>query len=228
MQKQVKVLVVDDHAIVRKGLQAFLELSPGFTVVGEAESGEESVTKTRELAPDIVLMDVRMPGVNGIEACRMILEENPEVKVVMLTSYSDEESVLASILAGAKGYILKKVDTDILLRDLERVSRGESLLDPAVTDYVFKRLKSLTGPVSNTNEFEMLNQLTLQEKRILSLIAHGKTNKEIAGEIFISSKTVRNYVTNILNKLNLSNRAQAAAYAASIGLTKGIGNENKC
>lgn len=223
MQKQVKVLVVDDHAIVRKGLQAFLELSPGFIVVGEAASGEESVTKTRELAPDIVLMDVRMPGVNGIEACRMILEENPEVKVVMLTSYSDEESVLASILAGAKGYILKKVDTDILLRDLERVSRGESLLDPAVTEYVFKRLKSLTRPINNTSEFEMLNQLTLQEKRILSLIAQGKTNKEIAAEIFISSKTVRNYVTNILNKLNLSNRAQAAAYAASIGLTKESG-----
>ncbi len=220
MQKKARVLVVDDHAVVRKGLQFFLESNPSFEVVGEAASGEESVTKARQLSPDIILMDVRMPGINGIEACRMILEEQPEIKVIMLTSYSDEESVMASILAGARGYILKKVDTDILMRDLERVSQGESLLDPAVTQQVFEKIKSLTKSSSVDDAMKTLNQLTNQEKRILALIAQGKTNKEIAAEIFISAKTVRNYVTNILTKLNLSNRTQAAAYAASIGLVK--------
>jgi len=220
LQKKARVLVVDDHAVVRKGLQFFLESNPSFEVVGEAASGEESVTKARQLSPDIILMDVRMPGINGIEACRMILEEQPEIKVIMLTSYSDEESVMASILAGARGYILKKVDTDILMRDLERVSQGESLLDPAVTQQVFEKIKSLTKSSSVDDAMKTLNQLTNQEKRILALIAQGKTNKEIAAEIFISAKTVRNYVTNILTKLNLSNRTQAAAYAASIGLVK--------
>jgi len=220
LQKKARVLVVDDHAVVRKGLQFFLESNPSFEVVGEAASGEESVTKARQLSPDIILMDVRMPGINGIEACRMILEEQPEIKVIMLTSYSDEESVMASILAGARGYILKKVDTDILMRDLERVSQGESLLDPAVTQQVFEKIRSLTKSSSVDDAMKTLNQLTNQEKRILALIAQGKTNKEIAAEIFISAKTVRNYVTNILTKLNLSNRTQAAAYAASIGLVK--------
>lgn len=220
MSKKVRVLIVDDHAIVRKGLQAFLELSTEFDVVGEAESGEESVIKAQELLPEIVLMDVRMPGLNGIEACRIILEENPNIKVVMLTSYTDEESVLASILAGARGYILKKVDTDILLKDLTRVAQGESLLDPSVTDMIFKKLRSITNPVSKAHDLAIMEQLTAQEKRILALIAKGKTNKEIAQEIFISSKTVRNYVTSILTKLGLSNRAQAAAYAVSIGLAR--------
>ncbi len=221
MEKKAKILVVDDHAVVRKGLQFFLESNPSFEVIGEAESGEESVVKARELKPDIILMDVRMPGLNGIEACRMILEEQPEIKVVMLTSYSDEESVMASILAGARGYILKKVDTDILMRDLQRVFQGESLLDPAVTQHVFEKLKYLTKAPSADEAVQTLNQLTSQEKRILSLIAKGKTNKEIAAEIYISPKTVRNYVTNILTKLNMSNRTQAATYAASLGLVNG-------
>jgi len=221
LEKKAKILVVDDHAVVRKGLQFFLESNPSFEVIGEAESGEESVVKARELKPDIILMDVRMPGLNGIEACRMILEEQPEIKVVMLTSYSDEESVMASILAGARGYILKKVDTDILMRDLQRVFQGESLLDPAVTQHVFEKLKYLTKAPSADEAVQTLNQLTSQEKRILSLIAKGKTNKEIAAEIYISPKTVRNYVTNILTKLNMSNRTQAATYAASLGLVNG-------
>lgn len=218
MSKKVRILIVDDHAVVRRGLQSFLELNPDFEVVGEADSGEESVLKARELTPDLVLMDVRMPGMNGIEACRIIMDEHPQTKVVMLTSYSDNESVMASILAGAKGYILKKVDTDILMRDLEMVSQGESLLDPSVTKQVFEKIRLLTKPGSVKEMPEMVNVLTNQEKRILLLIAKGKTNKEIASELFIGSKTVRNYVTNILTKLNLSNRTQAAAYMAGIEL----------
>lgn len=217
---KTRILIVDDHAVVRKGLQSFLELHPAFEVAGEAASGEESVTRARELRPDLILMDVRMPGMNGIEACRRILEEQPDTKVVMLTSYSDEESVMASILAGAKGYILKKVDTDILMKDLERVSQGESLLDPAVTQQVFERIRVLTRSASVEDAMKTLDGLTNQEKRILTLIAKGKTNKEIASELLISSKTVRNHVTNILGKLNLSNRTQAATYAAGIGLNR--------
>ncbi|MFZ5640211.1 MAG: response regulator [Bacillota bacterium] len=217
---KTRILIVDDHAVVRKGLQSFLELHPAFEVAGEAASGEESVTRARELRPDLILMDVRMPGMNGIEACRRILEEQSDTKVVMLTSYSDEESVMASILAGAKGYILKKVDTDILMKDLERVSQGESLLDPAVTQQVFERIRVLTRSASVEDAMKTLDGLTNQEKRILTLIAKGKTNKEIASELLISSKTVRNHVTNILGKLNLSNRTQAATYAAGIGLNR--------
>lgn len=220
MTAKTRILIVDDHAVVRKGLQSFLELHPAFEVAGEAASGEESVTRARELRPDLILMDVRMPGMNGIEACRRILEEQPDTKVVMLTSYSDEESVMASILAGAKGYILKKVDTDILMKDLERVSQGESLLDPAVTQQVFERIRVLTRSASVEDAMKTLDGLTNQEKRILTLIAKGKTNKEIASELLISSKTVRNHVTNILGKLNLSNRTQAATYAAGIGLNR--------
>lgn len=217
MQKKAAILLVDDHAVVRKGLQSFLELNPVFEVVGEAASGEDSIFKARELRPDIILMDVRMPGMNGIEACRLIMEENPATKVVMLTSYSDEESVMASILAGARGYILKQVDTEILIRDLERVALGESLLDPAVTQKVFEKIRFLTKSASVEDAMDTLEQLTNQEKRILALIAKGKTNKEIATEILISPKTVRNHVTNILAKLNLSNRTQAAAYATGLG-----------
>jgi len=217
---KTKLLIVDDHAIVRRGLQSFLDMHCDFEVVGEAESGEDSVDKARELRPDIILMDVRMPGINGIEACRLILEEQPEIKIIMLTSYTDEESVMASILAGAKGYILKKVDTEILVRDLERVTRGESLLDPAVTQQVFEKIKSLTKSTSYDDVMKKLDQLTDQEKRILSLVAKGKTNKEIAEELFISYKTVRNYVTSILTKLNMSNRTQAAAYINKMGLSK--------
>lgn len=220
MTAKTRILIVDDHAVVRKGLQSFLELHPAFEVAGEAASGEESVTRARELRPDLILMDVRMPGMNGIEACRRILEEQSDTKVVMLTSYSDEESVMASILAGAKGYILKKVDTDILMKDLERVSQGESLLDPAVTQQVFERIRVLTRSASVEDAMKTLDGLTNQEKRILTLIAKGKTNKEIASELLISSKTVRNHVTNILGKLNLSNRTQAATYAAGIGLNR--------
>lgn len=220
MPKKASILVVDDHAIVRKGLLAFLELNEAFEVVGEASNGEDSLNRARELSPDIVLMDVRMPGINGIEACRMILEERPQTKVVMLTSYSDEDSVLASILAGAKGYVLKKVDTEILMLDLERVVRGESLLDPAVTQHVFEKIKFLTSSLSGGKTDKSLSLLSNQEKRVLSLISLGKTNKEIAAQLFISSKTVRNYVTSILTKLNLSNRTQAAAYAFSVGLAK--------
>lgn len=220
MAGKTKLLIVDDHAIVRRGLQSFLDMHCDFEVVGEAESGEDSVDKARELRPDIILMDVRMPGINGIEACRLILEEQPEIKIIMLTSYTDEESVMASILAGAKGYILKKVDTEILVRDLERVTRGESLLDPAVTQQVFEKIKSLTKSTSYDDVMKKLDQLTDQEKRILSLVAKGKTNKEIAEELFISYKTVRNYVTSILTKLNMSNRTQAAAYINKMGLSK--------
>jgi two-component system response regulator DevR len=203
--RMLRLLIVDDHEIVRQGLVALLDRREGFAVVAEA------IEQAERHHPDIVVMDVRLPDGSGIEACREIRAEMPATKVVMLTSYPDEEAVLSAIVAGASGYLLKQIRARDLVAALEAVGRGESLLDPAVTEKVLERIRRIASG-TYTDE---LAALTPQEQKILLLVAEGKTNKEIAAEVFLSDKTVKNYVSSILAKLNLERRAQAAAFVAN-------------
>ncbi|MEA2676525.1 MAG: hypothetical protein QOJ81_666, partial [Chloroflexota bacterium] len=207
---QHRLLVVDDHEIVRQGLVAMLQRRPNFQVVAQAGTVAEAIEMARRHQPDLVVMDVRLPDGSGIEACRDIRAEMPGTRVVILTSYPDEEAVFSAIVAGASGYLLKQVRGRDLVAALEAVGRGESLLDPAVTEKVLERVRRIaTGGATDE-----LAQLTAQEQKILLLVAEGKTNKEIAADVFLSDKTVKNYVSSILSKLNLQRRAQAAAYIA--------------
>ena len=203
-----KVLIVDDHEIVRKGLVMLISRQEDLVVAGEAGAAAEAVQKARELSPDVVVLDIRMPDGSGVEACRDIRAENPDVKVLMLTSYSDEEAVMGSIMAGASGYLLKEIRSEEIVDAIKRVGAGQSLLDPMVTASVLDRVRN------GNDADDGWNQLTSQEQRILESIAEGKTNREIAQEIHLSDKTVKNYVSNILGKLEVSRRSQAAAYLA--------------
>jgi DNA-binding NarL/FixJ family response regulator len=208
--RPLRLLVVDDHEVVRQGLVSLLERREHFQVVAEAGTAAEAVEMARKFEPDLVVMDVRLPDGSGIEACREIRAEFPNTKVVILTSYPDEEAVLSAIIAGASGYLLKQIRGRDLVSSLESVGRGDSLLDPAVTEKVLDRVRRIA---TGTYTDEMA-QLTQQEQKILLLVAEGKTNKEIASEVFLSDKTVKNYVSSILSKLNLERRAQAAAFVA--------------
>ena len=206
----IRLLVVDDHEVVRQGLVAMLGRRPGIQVVAEAGTVAEAIAQARRYQPDLVVMDVRLPDGSGIEACREIRAEMPATRVVMLTSYPDEEAVMSAIIAGASGYLLKQIRARDLVAALETVARGESLLDPAVTAQVLERIRR----IATDGQPDEYAQLTTQERRILALVAEGKTNREIAGEVFLSEKTVKNYVSSILSKLNLERRAQAAAFVA--------------
>jgi DNA-binding NarL/FixJ family response regulator len=208
--RPLRLLVVDDHEVVRQGLVSLLDRRERFQVVAEAGTVAEAVDQARRFQPDIVVMDVRLPDGSGIEACREIRAEMPSTRVVMLTSYPDEEAVLSAIVAGASGYLLKQIRARDLVAALETVARGESLLDPAVTERVLDRVRR----IATGGQSDELAQLTPQEQKILALVAEGMTNKEIAAEVYLSDKTVKNYVSSILAKLNLERRAQAAAFVA--------------
>ncbi|HJT63619.1 MAG TPA: response regulator transcription factor [Candidatus Limnocylindria bacterium] len=208
--RPLRLLLVDDHEVVRQGLRALIERRPAFLVAGEAGTVAEAIAAARHLKPDLVLMDVRLPDGSGVEACRAIRDELPATRVVMLTSYPDEEAVLAAILAGASGYLLKEIRGRDLVAALESVGRGDSLLDPAVTERVLARVRRMAAGDAQ----DELAELTSQERKILLLVAEGKTNREIAAEVFLSDKTVKNYVSSILSKLGLQRRAQAAAFVA--------------
>ena len=210
--RRLSLLIVDDHEVVRQGLAALLGRRPEFQVVAEAGTVADAVAAARRFRPDLVVMDVRLPDGSGIEACREIRAEMPETRVVILTSYPDEDAVLSAIIAGASGYLLKQVRARDLVAALEAVGRGESLLDPAVTGRVLERVRR----IATADQPDELAQLTSQERKILLLVAEGKTNKEIAVDVFLSDKTVKNYVSSILAKLNLERRAQAAAYMAKL------------
>jgi DNA-binding NarL/FixJ family response regulator len=203
-------MIVDDHEVVREGLRALLNRRAGMNVVADAGTVEQAISEAARTRPDVIVMDVRLPDGSGIEACREIRQLRPDTKVIMLTSYADEDAVFASILAGAAGYLLKQTRGSALADAIESVVRGESLLDPAVTQKVLERVR-MSGQRSADDP---LSALTEQEHKILSLIAEGKTNKEIADEVFLSDKTVKNYVSNILSKLNLRRRSEAAAFIA--------------
>jgi two-component system, NarL family, response regulator DevR len=219
--RTLTLLIVDDHEVVRQGLAALLGRRPGFQVVAEAGTVAEAVAAARKFRPELVVMDVRLPDGSGIEACREIRAEMPDTRVIMLTSYPDEDAVLSAIIAGASGYLLKQVRARDLVAALEAVGRGESLLDPAVTGRVLDRVRR----IATTDHPGELAQLTSQEQKILLLVAEGKTNKQIAAEVFLSDKTVKNYVSSILAKLNLERRAQAAAYMARLRGSGGAGGD---
>ncbi len=209
MANTLKIMLVDDHEVVRLGIKALLSRYPQFQVVAEAGNASEAIERVARYKPDVVVMDIRLPGKSGIEATREIVQNYPETKVIMLTSYAEDELLFDAIAAGASGYVLKQIGSGDLVRALETIGRGESLIDPSLTQKVFQRVRE----ASRKAEDEAFAALSDQELKILALVAKGKTNKEIADAIFLSEKTVRNYVSSILSKLNLSTRAEAAAYA---------------
>ncbi len=212
MKKTIRILVVDDHIVVRKGLIAVLETEPGFEVVGEAGNGAEAVQLARQLLPDVVVMDIVMPGMDGIEATRQIKQTCPLVNVLVLTSFSTNDKVLPSLNAGAIGYLLKDSTPADLIRALRRVAEGEGSLDPGITRQV---LAQMHAPVSAES---VANELTNRELEVLKLMANGLSNAEIAREMVVSNATVHTHVNRILAKLNLSSRTQAALYAVKKGL----------
>lgn len=205
----IRLLLVDDHEVVRLGMKVLLDRLQGFSVVAEAENEEEAVAQAILHEPDIVIMDIRLSGGSGIDACQQITQLLPDTKVIMLTSFAEDELLFSAIRAGATGYVLKQVGGGDLIRALEATARGESMLDPSLTQRVFVEVRRSI----RKEEAIAFTDLTGQEKQVLALIAAGKTNREIASELFLSEGTVRNYVSSILSKLNVSNRAEAAAYA---------------
>ena len=206
----LRILLVDDHEVVRVGIGALIDRQPGMEVVGEAATVREAVNQAGQLAPDVVVMDVRLPGGSGLDACQQIKAQRPETRVIILTSYPDDEVLFDAIANGADGYVLKKIGSDDLIRALERVGRGENLLDPSLTAQVFAKMRQ----VRREERAHAFAGLTAQEMQVLARIAEGETNREIGEALHLSEKTVRNYVSAILNKLSLASRAQAAAYAA--------------
>ena len=212
---KIRVLLVDDHEVVRAGIKALLDSQDDMVVVGEAGTAEEGIRRVGYDEPDVVVLDVRLPDGSGVEACRDIRSRFPEVKVLMLTSFADEEALMSAILAGASGYVLKRVKSNELVDDIRKVGDGESLLDADMTERLFERLRS--GP----KEDPLLSRLSNQERAIVDHIAAGLTNKQIAEEMFLAEKTVKNYVSNLLAKMNMSRRSEAAAYVARLEAEKG-------
>jgi len=205
----LEVLIADDHEVVRLGLRTLVDRHPEFSVVAEAATVKDAVRKTFLFHPDVVVMDIRLLGGSGIDACEQIMEGLPDTKVIMLTSYAEDEMLFDAIGAGACGYVLKQIGNEDLIRALETVARGEALLDPALTQRVFDRVRE----AARKEHGEAFADLTDQEMRVLAQVAEGKTNREIADELYLGEGTVRNYVSSILSKLDLSNRTEAAAYA---------------
>ncbi len=206
-------MLVDDHKVLRIGLASLFQTVPSVEVVAEAGSAEEAINEALRTNPDVVLMDVRLPGGDGVEACRAIIAERPQTRIIMLTSYPDEDAVIASIMAGAAGYLLKQTDPERLIEAVERVAAGASLLDPEVTRAALEFMRR--GGSSQVDD--SLASLSEQERRILPLIAEGKTNREIGAELSLSPHTVKTYVSSIFQKLHLARRSQAAAFVGRAG-----------
>lgn len=211
-EQPIRLLLVDDHEVVRLGLKTLFEEAGGFQVVGEAGTQSAAIAEAGRLRPDVVLMDVKLPDGSGVEACRSIRAAQPATKILFLTSYADDEAVLATILAGADGFFLKDVSGDDLVRALRKVAGGQSILDGAVTQRVLARVKTLSSLTAAAAGEEQQQALSPQERKVLALVAEGKTNKEIASALALSDKTVGNYLSNIFQKLQVTRRAQAAVY----------------
>lgn len=204
---KIRVLIVDDHEMVRAGLRVFLEREEGIAVAGEASTAAEAVAQAARLLPEVVLMDLRLPGGSGIEACREILSAQAGTRVLLLTSFADEEAAMAAILAGASGYLLKDIGHDLLLRAIADAAAGRSVLDWEAAQRARERMKARGG----TEIWPVRKTLSSQQRRILELVVRGKTNREIAAALGLSEKTVKNYLSNAFEKLGVARRAQAAA-----------------
>lgn len=209
-----RIVIVDDHEVVRLGLRSLLDRHPDFEVVAEASNGREAIEKVDAYEPDVVVLDIRLPGMSGVEVCQQITEKHPDMHVIMLTSYAEDEMLFAAIRAGAAGYVLKQIGGDDLTKAIERVGRGEALLDPTLTQRVFEEVRK----AQREEEASAFAELTNQEMQVLQLVSEGKTNREIAEALYLGEGTVRNYVSNILGKLSVANRAEAAAYAVQHNL----------
>lgn len=205
----IRVMLVDDHEIVREGLRTLIGRHKELTVAAEASTMAEAIAAAARAKPDVIIMDVRLPDGSGVEACRAIRETRPETKVIMLTSYADDEALFASIVAGAAGYLLKQTRGQAVIDAITSVAQGRSLLDPDVTGKVLERVRR-----GREDEDPAFASLTDQERKVLEHLAEGKTNRDIGEALFLSEKTVKNYVSRILDKLGLARRAQAAAYMA--------------
>lgn len=206
--KTVRVLLVDDHEIVRVGLRTVLSQQGSILVVGESATVAGATRQVENLKPDVVLMDVRFPDGSGVDACRDLLASFPDLRVIILTSYADDDSVLAAVLAGAHGYVLKAIDATSLVSAIRSVSEGRSILDPAVTDRALAWLRGFAAG----KDMPGVEKLSTQEERVLELVAEGQTNKEIATVLDLSDKTVKNYLANVFHKLHITRRSQAAAF----------------
>lgn len=212
MAENIRILIVDDHAIVREGQRALIETEPGMTLVGEAEDGVQAIEMARTLLPDLILLDLHMPRMDGIEAIKAIKAERPEAQILVLTSFTEDNEIYAAIQAGAMGYILKDSSPQEILSAIRKVVRGESSIDPSIAERLMRELQR-TSKMAPTAD-----PLTAREEEILVLIAQGLPNQAIAETLVISERTVRTHVTNILSKLHLANRTQAALYALREGL----------
>jgi two-component system, NarL family, response regulator DevR len=202
----IRVFLLDDHEIVRRGLRELFETQDDFEVVGEASNAEEAMVRVPPAHPDVAVLDVRLPGTSGIEVCRDLRADNPDLRCLMLTSFADDEALFAAILAGASGYLLKQIRGPELVTAVRQVAAGQSLIDPALTAGILDRLRG-------KQEDERIARLSPQERRILDLIAEGKTNRQIGAEMYLAEKTVKNYVSNLLAKMGFSRRTEAAVYA---------------
>jgi DNA-binding NarL/FixJ family response regulator len=213
LREPIRILICDDHEVVREGLRTLLAGRAELEVVAEAGTSADAIEAAARERPDIVIMDVRLPDGSGVEACRSIREILPATRVIMLTSYPDDEALYASIVAGASGYLLKQTRAAALIEAIDAVSKGRALLDPSVTARVLERVRR-----GNSDEDPAIASLTDQERKVLEQLATGKTNREIGVVLFLSEKTVKNYVSRILEKLGLHRRAEAAAFAARRGI----------
>jgi len=212
---KIRLMIVDDHEVVRLGMRAAFELESDISVVGEASNGAEALAKISILDPQVILMDVRMPKMNGIEACREIKSAHPTVSILMITSFTDDEAVFASMMAGASGYLLKNVSRAELLKAIRSIAAGESLLNPTAAQQAKTRMVTLASGTTQVPG----EDLTEREREVLALVAKGYTNKQIAEALYVSEKTARNHVSHILEKLGLARRSEAAAFAVEHKLT---------
>ncbi len=211
---KIKILIADDHHVVRKGLVFFLQTQPDLEIVGEASNGEEAIKLATSLEPHIVLMDLSMPVLDGIEATKELKKQAPHIQVMILTSFSDQDHVIPALEAGASGYQLKESDPDELVAAIRKLMNGENQLHPKVTTHLLTRLTK-----SSENKVNFIDHLTKREKDVLKEIAKGKSNKEIGAALHITEKTVKTHVSNILSKLGVQDRTQAALYAVQHGIS---------
>lgn len=213
MTETISILITDDHALVRQGIRDFLELQPDLTIVGEADSGETAVRLVSDLAPDVVLMDLVMPGIGGVEATRQVKQASPHSQIIVLTSYHEDEYIFPALRAGATSYVLKDIGPEELAGTIRKAARGESVLHPRVAARVVQEMRGARRDTPN-----LFNELSDRELEVLRLIAAGHSNAEIANKLVISEKTVKGHVSNILSKLHMLDRTQAAVFAWQQGL----------